>query len=93
MAGECGHHVTQCLHVELSRAFLHVVITLGVEELGQFLVFLNTVGEQCSSGGVHKRVAGFVLFLKLGEDSSSQYLVPCNTFYKYSKTLSYRKRL
>lgn len=73
VAGECGHYVTQRLHVDLSGAFLHVVVTLGVVELGQLLVFLYTVGEQCPPCGVHKRVAGFVLFLKLGENSGSQY--------------------
>lgn len=64
MAGEGGHDVAQGLHVHLSGALLHVVITLGVVELGQLLVFGDTVGEQGPPGRVHQGVAGLVLLLQ-----------------------------
>ena len=64
MAGEGGHDVAQGLHVHLSGALLHVVVTLGVVELGQLLVFGDTVGEQGPPGRVHQGVAGLVLLLQ-----------------------------
>lgn len=64
MAGEGGHDVAQGLHVHLSGALLHVVVTLGVVELGQLLVFGDTVGEQGSPGRVHQGVTGLVLLLQ-----------------------------
>ena len=64
MAGEGGHDVAQGLHVHLSGALLHVVVTLGVVELGQLLVLGDTVGEQCPPGRVHQGVAGLVFLLQ-----------------------------
>ena len=64
MAGEGGHDVAQGLHVHLSGALLHVVITLGVVELGQLLVLGDTVGEQGPPRRVHQGVAGLVLLLQ-----------------------------
>lgn len=64
MAGEGGHDVAQGLHVHLSGALLHVVVTLGVVELGQLLVLGDTVGEQGPPGRVHQGVAGLVLLLQ-----------------------------
>ena len=64
MARKGGHDVAQGLHVHLSGALLHVVVTLGVVELGQLLVLGDTVGEQGPPGRVHQGVAGLVLLLQ-----------------------------